>query len=378
MNIKQTFLSITICVLALTGCRLEGNVSEDGVGISNVLVKVSDPITGMTLRGYTDSHGDYSVGSTAGTLLSYFVEPICEDGTSYTVSFSKTGYIFNNPPSVTICKNGKKSLNVEGADMTVPGAFVGDAVISTPGDLERLAGTTVIGGDLIIRESTVTDLDGTLSSLRKVCGKVIIESNPSLVSIGGLSSLIKAWGNVTISDNASLSTMDGLALKEFGLSKSKILTLSDNPMLTNLKGFDHIVDIDNMTLKGNDALATLEDLESLTSITNSLVIEDNDALTDLKGLGKIQDTFYWVWIIGNGSLKTLSGFDAVESIFEFTVADNPALSDIGMANLKSVDKFTFTDNPELCTSMIHAFLDGLIEKPSNEMWITISGNKDCP
>jgi hypothetical protein len=38
--------------------------------------------------------------------------------------------------------------------------------------------------------------------------------------------------------------MDGLALKEFGLSTSKILTLSDNPMLTDLKGFDHIVEIE--------------------------------------------------------------------------------------------------------------------------------------
>merc|ERR1712146_263917 len=64
----------------------------------------------------------------------------------------------------------------------------------------------------------------------------------------------------------------------------------------------------------NDALTSLDGLNSLESVGNSLYIFDNDALTSLKGLDSLQSVNSDLDIRYNSALTSLDGLDSLENV----------------------------------------------------------------
>jgi hypothetical protein len=118
-------------------------------------------------------------------------------------------------------------------------------------DLDGLAGITVVGGLLYLRNNDVlANIDG-LSDIANVNVWVKIEGNLVLANLDGLSGLTANTSVIEIIDNANLANVDGLS----ALTSAKDLYIKDNPALTDLDGLSALAQVSSgITINGNDSL----------------------------------------------------------------------------------------------------------------------------
>lgn len=185
---------------------------------------------------------------------------------------------------------------------------------------------TVIGGDLTISGSNITNLE-SLNSLKSIDGSLFIIGNAHLSSIDGLGQLTFVDGILEIRNNTQLINLDGLS----SLVSVKIM----------YPGFTSI------TISDNPALISISGLKSLTSTPGTWQIENNASLPNLDGLSLTQigssDTRSVSLIInGNAVLANIDGLSALNSVggYYFGMVDienNPSLTNVnGLSSLTTI------------------------------------------
>ena len=110
-----------------------------------------------------------------------------------------------------------------------------------------------------------------------------------------------------ISGSSSLSTLDGMS----SLLEVNSLTIEGNDALTSLDGLSGI-EIGALHVEGNPSLVDLPDLSPVDDPWK-LVIVDNDSLTDLDGLSHIRSV-WWLSIEDNDVLTSLAGLESLERV----------------------------------------------------------------
>lgn len=206
----------------------------------------------------------------------------------------------------------------------------GDAVrsgfiVSTPSELEALAGATVIDGDLTITGAEVDDLS-PLASVRCVRGRLDISDTTRLADLAGLERLVAVEDGIDIQRNQALTSVEGLSSLRFVGPFGERARLS---------------------IVGHPRLAALTGLDALEEIGGDLTIQADDALRDLHGLGGLVAVGGDLSIARHASLRSTEGLDALATVGgQLVIEGDDALEEVILPALRVVD-----DAPEDITGI---------------------------
>tara|TARA_R110002110_G_scaffold132188_1_gene313537 strand:+ start:646 stop:4137 length:3492 start_codon:yes stop_codon:yes gene_type:complete len=202
--------------------------------------------------------------------------------------------------------------------------------------LSSITGLSGISGTIrkiIIRNSMITNLNG-LEGLTDVGYGVFqdrgigIQDNELLESLDGIENVTTA-GFLDLQSNEVLNDIaaaDGLTL----LNGFIIIA---NPSITSMPGFNNLLEIEGaLQIINNDALVSINGFQNL-AIIPGISIRNNEVLTSLPTFQPMD--LNGVTISGNNSLTSLSGLEAIQSTsVGLEIAFNPILTDItALSNL---------------------------------------------
>lgn len=203
----------------------------------------------------------------------------------------------------------------------------GDYLITSQADLQVLETCTVITGNLVLQDTTITDL-APLANLTNIGGSLILNNNDSLTSLAGLDNLTNVGGSVDIDDNNLVTSLEPLS---------------------NLQTIGGFLDI------GNTALTDLTGLGALESIGGELFINQNEQMTSLTGLDSLVSIGGYLEITGNPQLISVNGLESLTSISggiyigfdaasggidgNATLTDLSTLADLTDADIAGVERF---------------------------------------
>jgi len=227
----------------------------------------------------------------------------------------------------------------------------------------------------IENNASLENVDG-LSGFSTIASGLTISGNPGLTNLEGLRNTTTIGGHLEIAHNDALTSVDGLRnLATIGL----YLSVEYNSHLTSLAGLANVNHIGqwntpgmSLVVSNNDLLPSLNGLQGLDTIPGTATIEGNEVLTNLNGLSSLR-TFSLpgggasynsgIRIASNNSLVDVSGISGVENINAgrtayFMIQSNPALQEINLPNLKSVEGY-FIGQMNITGNAALKDLDGL-------------------
>ncbi|AFE07560.1 putative lipoprotein [Corallococcus coralloides DSM 2259] len=236
----------------------------------------------------------------------------------------------------------------------------GPYVVATAEDLAGLQGVTRVDGDLIINSETLTDL--ALPELSVVMGALSIQANPQLTraalpglrfagevlladntvlstaSLGGPAGQVHVDQNLTVRGNPALLSLEGLRT----LTPRRWLGVADNALLETFE-FPWVDSLpDGLSVQGNPRLRTLS-LPFLET-AGSVVLIQNVALESLSGLAALR-TVEHLDIFASDALTTLQGLDSLLSASSITIVRNAKLqTTAGFPRLIRAGAVTIGDN----------------------------------
>jgi len=304
------------------------------------------------------------------------------------------GYVTDDLSTYTECEVILGFLAIEGTALVslqplsklkriVPDSTVGDApggnglIIRANAQLVSTSGLSsleeVSGGILIEGNSVLQDLDFCLKAVgyNNMRESITVRDNPSLLrqtgncwifpvptalqggvtytnnvllqQIGGFEAVTRVGGHLTIS-GTSAPAIDTFAGVE---SVDGDLTISDNPILVNIKMSSLITVGGGLVFSGNrgaDALAQTPQLKSVGTTENgdSVQIVRNANLRSIEHLASLQGTLRGaITISANPALATLDGMGHILNLGASTegisleISDNPVLSTLsGLSGLQ--------------------------------------------
>jgi hypothetical protein len=185
--------------------------------------------------------------------------------------------------------------------------------------------------DFFIRDTLIHDLHG-LDNLTTV-GTIFLRDNPNLTDLSGLGS-VSEIAQLWIHNSDNFQSFGGFGARELiGLdirscdsitslgslngTKLRYLYVFFNDALTRLASFFPNVTADGIIwtiyIQGNDSLANLDELETLTDgmLLNGVEIEYNGALTSIAALRNIQGINFDLTITDNPILPTIGEAEAL-------------------------------------------------------------------
>ncbi|MFA6013385.1 MAG: hypothetical protein WC799_25565 [Desulfobacteraceae bacterium] len=306
---------------------VQGFISEDGVAISSVSVKIYNKSGTSVYSTKSDSKGIYKIPN-ADTY-----PPDLE----MTVKYTKAEYYFENNGSKSFVA-ASHSPDIEGVNLKTTDCYPQSATILSTQDLQAISSYRTIGGNLTIQASSLTNVD-SLKNLTKVCGNLTIDSNLSLTSIQGLSALVKIWGNLIVNNNPILQDISCFA----NLMDVESIRISSDPSLKNLHGLNlnpSIVLTLGLTIDSNSGLETLEGI-SVPSGTR-VKISNNPLLMSLKGLNPpLDDEGMNIDLDANANLASLEGLEGVQAMNILKIQNSPKLTSLlPLSDLKAVTAIT--------------------------------------
>ncbi|HVK98209.1 MAG TPA: hypothetical protein VM553_00280 [Dongiaceae bacterium] len=260
------------------------------------------------------------------------------------------------------------SLNHIGGNLVV-----NRSQIRTANDLHLNAALVLDGGLQLRNNRNLTSLTG-LESISQL-GELIIENNRVLKNLTGLGGLERIDGNLLVKGNAKLADLSG-ASRLANIDGS--LTLDDNAALVSTKGVETLQNIQlDLNLLSNPALASLEGFAGLTRIGGTLAIDVNTTshntpsrLTNLSGLDALTHTGS-IRINTNPQLASLQGLNSLTTVTNYLyLANNPLLQ-----NLQALDSLTSVRIVSLERNRQLRNLQGL-EQVRNLDYLTINGGNN--
>lgn len=233
---------------------------------------------------------------------------------------------------------GLRNLRVIGGslDMAIKGSFFPNYSLK---NLDGFRNLDSIGLSLRINKyDSLRNIDG-LSNLKWVRSDIALEKNARIKNLDALAN-IDSIRNLILTENSLLENIDGL-------TKITYLTggieIGQNQQLKDLNGLSNLTFCGGfLVIYDNDSLRNLAPLSSLTSIgnfsANSLIdlnISENDMLTSLRGLENVQNIYGKIRIRNNLSLVQIDAFTSMDSLHEsLEISLNPSLQNLqGLRNI---------------------------------------------
>ena len=207
-------------------------------------------------------------------------------------------------------------------------------VISSQAQIDSWDCTLIATNFLIISGNDITNLDG-LSIITLVLGTIdliSIKDNPLLTDVSGLSNINHFPEMIELKNNAVLTEVSMLSLHS-----RDVTTIENNPNLLSLDNKSDRTSDKITYIVNNDKLENLTDLKP--RLQDSIFIIDNDALTDLTVFSNTDSSLLNLVITNNRSLKNLGGLENMIKIKQLEIAENDSLVDINaLNNLSAIDQ----------------------------------------
>ena len=253
------------------------------------------------------------------------------------------------------------------------GQHSGDLYIYSQMELEGLRDCKHVDGNLII-QGEIVDLS-PLSALSTVSGDFSIGGvygqdplqppNTSLHSLKGLESL-RSVGSLCLHSLANVPSLEPLS----GLERARAIGVTDLDSLTNLNGLGKVSSWQNLTVRENAKLASLDGLSvpsqvftiglqrnpllasiqalrPLQTLGDSLLLEELPALKSLDGLQSLQPGYAGLQLVGCNALTDLTGLGSFGTSSGISL--NAELRSLaGVTNAPpSLGWISVTENPKL-------------------------------
>ncbi|MBQ4804891.1 hypothetical protein J8L88_18650 [Aquimarina sp. MMG015] len=244
-------------------------------------------------------------------------------------------------------------------------------------DLEGLENLTSVGElGVMLTSNNFLETIEHLKNLKKA-GSIVIDDNPSLISLDGLQNITELTGRFFLADLPLITNLDGFpeAIKEIPGN----LYISKLPMITNIDSLQNIEKITGTLNINFTSLNNFNGLSNLTEIGEDLRVTYNDDLTTVNfpNLAIVKEYFN---IANNENLTSLN-FDVLSShIGTIAIISNPMLSEItGFNNLTTVtDYLSILGNDSLIkidgfNSLSEATENLNLQFRNNDILETISG-----
>jgi len=229
-------------------------------------------------------------------------------------------------------------------------------------NLEEITGSIFFG-----EESRLEKITG-FGNLKTVGGSITFESG--ILNDNSLKELDSIGGNLSLSFNGSLTSINAFNK----LESVNDIVIYGNQNLIEITGFQNLESIgENLSLRKNNSLINVNTFNKLET-TKSIAIYDNENLIEIKGFQNLQ-SLNNLGISGNDSLKTIDGFNEIESIVDrINITNNPALlslfegANFEFSNVtESLSSFTLqiSDNPQLIicnTGWVCASLQNFVDR----------------
>lgn len=184
--------------------------------------------------------------------------------------------------------------------------FIGNLNLSSQDDVNGAAAYTSVSGSLSISGADISDL-GPLSNLTHVGSYIVIDQNPSLITVvDGFSSLTDVDGGIFVYYNDNLTSFSGFnALLQTGDN----IDFWYNDSLVSVTGFGSLQTAGwSLEFGGHPVLVEIPAFSSLQTISSSLFILYNPSLTEITGFGALQYVDWSFQIGNNTSLDSVCGF----------------------------------------------------------------------
>ncbi len=210
---------------------------------------------------------------------------------------------------------------------------------ATADDLAKLTCLRRVEGDLIIHDTELSSLVG-LENLESVDGLLELRFNPSLSDVDALAGL-RHVGTLGIWNNDALADASGIAQ----LQTASSISIQGNPGLTKVS-VPEIEVLDYLNLY--ECPIQSLDFTSLRSVgslsVRQLPIADLDGFA---ALGEIQGT---LTLEEMPELATTRGLGSLRTVAEdLQLLELPALTEVDLPELESVDRIYATEHPALVT-----------------------------
>ncbi|MCZ4320200.1 hypothetical protein O4H26_14500 [Aequorivita viscosa] len=225
--------------------------------------------------------------------------------------------ILNNPSLESI--KGFESIN------STLGIFLSNNQVLT--DVSGLSQITHIELNFsIISCPSLPDIDW-LQNLSEIGNGIKLIGLNSIRNINALSNLrnfTDAYGSIYIANNTSLENLDGLQNFSDDIT---FLDIIGNTVLQNIQGLENISVFQELKIKNNESLQSLNGLGAITAVNNRIEIRNNNSLIDLQGLNNLERASNSFLIQDNESLTSLNGLDGIQSFTLIRCYNNTVLSD---------------------------------------------------
>ncbi len=216
--------------------------------------------------------------------------------------------------------------------------FEGDVILTSQQEVDDFGAEsyTRVSGKVIVKDSntpsTIFDLT-PLWSINSITGSLYIEQNNILNKLEGFDRLKTIGGDLIISSNNDLEAIN--AYKELELIDGRLLI---NKVGGAIDGFTKLKSIGSgFTMQFVNGIEDLNFFESLVSIDGFIEIIFNQQLRSLSGFDKL-NTLSKLKLWGNGSLLSLAGLNGITTINEgLIIQSNGALESLtGLETLENV------------------------------------------
>jgi hypothetical protein len=236
--------------------------------------------------------------------------------------------------------------------------FINGNVVIQGYDIVSLTGLSIISriqGFLLIDRTGLTSLNG-LQNLKSVGGDLNIFGNPYLVALVGLTGVTNITGTLEIRDNPLLTHMmygsvSGPIVVTPLVNVNDVI-IRNNPSLLTLQGLEYLTTINGLLwIADCPALTSLQDFNNLNNV-GALSIEGLTALTDLHGLETIQTVVGNLRIAGNNNITSLRGLTNLTSAGATAILGNFFLTNVNdLSHLTSVTGYLIINSNAHLTSL---------------------------
>jgi len=163
---------------------------------------------------------------------------------------------------------------------------------------------------------------------------LFIFGNPGLIRLTGLNN-VDTLGYLSVSDNPALQELGGFDQLNTVLSN---ISLWNNNQVSAFGAFNHLKTVGGrVDVNGSWLADDLSGFQSLESVGDILYIASAYKLTNLQGLGKLRH-IRGIGLIWCDALTTLNGLDSLTGIGIFGINSCPKITDFtGLEHLKSVN-----------------------------------------
>jgi hypothetical protein len=211
--------------------------------------------------------------------------------------------------------------------------LAGSPLLSSIDELARVTSATT----LTLSDLGITDID-SLVNLSYVEYNITVDSNVNLLNLGGLANVSSA-GGLTVTNNRSLESITGLHGRPFEVDT---LMVYDNPMLQSLH-----LDLPARVLGGESLQGS-----PVPNPVKLINIGNNASLTELS-LSAGLESGRVIAVYENPALVQLS-IGTLRTMDELHITDNANLEQVDVGALETVDQLSVINNPKLDPAQLGA------------------------